>query len=339
MNRINEFMEKSIMYISSDLYPGGKFIPQKDGRLSPWDRGFRQGLTIYDAGRAFHGTPWQLKRIIARFMRTLKASHLDINITPKELETVCREVCARNKFLLRKNEGEDFSYSIDMTPGEYGDYGKPLPAPKGTGNPTIIVRNSFIDMKSYAKRFSKGLHLVTPSTRVPPPEVIDSKIKTHSRHYQASGLYETRLVDPEGCPLFLDIHGNLAETHVTNVFLVYKRVLMTPSTRNILEGNGRANVLKVARDLKISVIERDLQPFHLYNADEAFVSGEARFLSPVSSYNGVTIGEETLGPISAKLLKAFIKEVNYDITGISNLSEEVRTMLGITFEPFSSTNT
>ena len=109
---------------------------------------------------------------------------------------------------------------------------------------------------------------------------------------------------------------------------------MTPSSRNILEGNGRANVLRVAHALGIPVIERDLQPYHLYNADEAFVSQESRFLSPVTRYNGVPIGKKALGPICGQLLKAFIKEVNYDVTGITYISSEERQRLGITFNPF-----
>ena len=199
---------------------------------------------------------------------------------------------------------------------------------------SLLLRQKIKDIKRIASRFAKGLHLVTPSTRAPPPTVIDAKIKTHSRHYQAFALREVRLVEPNAMPLFLDLSGNLAETHVTNMFLVYQGVLMTPSSRNILEGNGRTNVLRVAHELGIPVIERDLQPFHLYNADEAFVSSESRFLSPVTRYNGVPIGEKSPGPISRQLLKFFIKEVNYDVTGITYISSEERKRLNIIFDPF-----
>jgi len=334
LNRIQEFRLKSITYVCSDLYPGGKYLPQEEGRLSLWDLGFRHGFAVYDAGRAFRGKPWQLPEILSRFARTCKVCNLDLGITSKELMNIVKEVCARNEPFLRKDEGEDLSYMIEATPGEYGDYGKPRPPPEGKGKPTVIVRNMFIDMKSIASRFAKGLHLVTPSTRAPPPTVIDAKIKTHSRHYQAFALREVRLVEPNAMPLFLDLSGNLAETHVTNMFLVYQGVLMTPTSRNILEGNGRANVLRVAHELGIPVIERDLQPFHLYNADEAFVSSESRFLSPVTRYNGVPIGEKSPGPISGQLLKSFIKEVNYDVTGITYISSEERKRLNIIFDPF-----
>lgn len=334
MDRYWEFFENSIMYIKSDLYPGGEFIPQKEGRLSLWDRGFRHGLSPYDAGRTFRGKPWQIDRILSRFMRTLKASHMNIGIHPDEMKKVITEVCERNVALINTRIGEDFSYLIEATPGEYGVHGHPLPPPEGKGKPTFLVRNIFLSMKSYANGFvkGKGLHLVTPSTRKPSPAVIDAKIKTHSRHFTMFALHETSLVDPNAYPLFLDRYGNLTETNMTNIFLVYKGVLMTPSDRGILEGNGRANVLQIAKILKIPVVERDLQPFHLYNADEAFMSSEARFLSPVSRYNGAPIGEEMAGTISVKLLKAFIKWINYDITGISYLSKEERATLDLTLE-------
>ena len=107
---------------------------------------------------------------------------------------------------------------------------------------------------------------------------------------------------------------------------------MTPTTRNVLEGSGRSNVLQVAKDINIPIIERDLQPYHLLNAEEAFISVVSRFLSPVSRYNGVPIGNEMAGPITTKLMKAFIKSVNYDVTGISFLTKEERKTLNIQIE-------
>jgi len=328
LDRIREINAKSVIFISSDLYPGGEFIPLDEVRLSIWDLGFKHGFSLYEYTRTFRGKPWQLKEHITRFMRSCKACHLDIGMNQEEVKQICVEVCSRNESLLRKDEGEDCSIYIEATPGEYGMYGRPGPAPEGKGKPTFMVYNSLIDMKVIARSYLTGAHLVTPSTRAVPPMVMDPKIKTRSRLFQAFAFYEARLVDPTAMPLLLDIYGNLAEPPYANIFLVYDGVLMTPTTRNILEGISRANVINIAKQLKLPVIERDLQPFHLYNADEAFVSATP-FITPVSRYNGVPIGKEVPGPITKRLLDAFSKWVNYDITGLSFLSAEERAKLGI----------
>lgn len=329
LKRFHEFNEKALVFISSDLYPEGDLIPLKDARLSIWDLGFRHGFAVYDAGRTINGRPWQLKEHMNRFFRTCKFCGLDIGKSHEELERIVAEVCSRNDSLLKKHEGEDQSFWIEATPGEYGVYGLPLPAPESKGQPTLIVRTGLIDMKVIARSYKTGISLVTPSTRHVPPMVIDPKIKTHSRHFQAFGLREAQLVNSEAQPLFLDIYGNLTETHIANVFLVYDGVLMTPTTRNILEGVSRSNVIKLAKQLGITLIERDLQPFHLYNADEAFISGSSRFITSVNSYDGGHVGKEIPGPITKTLLEAFNKWANYDVTGISFLSLQERTELGV----------
>lgn len=329
LNRIREINEKSVSFIRSDLYPGGEFVPQEEARLSLWDLGFRHGFCVYEAPRAFRGKPWQLKEHLTRFMRSCKACNLEIGMDQNEVERICVEVCSLNEHLLVKAEGEDFGICIEATPGEYGMYGRPLPAPAGRGKPTFIVRNSLIDMKVIARIYLKGIHLVTPSTRAIPPMVMDPKIKTRSRHFQASAIYEAGLMDPSALPLLLDVYGNLAETTYTNILLVYDGVLMTPATCNVLEGINRANAIYLAKQLNLPVIERDLQPFHLYNADEAFISSTSRFISPVSHYNAVKIGKEMPGPITKRLLGGFCKWANYDITGLSFLSKEEKAKFGL----------
>lgn len=169
-------------------------------------------------------------------------------ITRKELENVVKDVCARNEPLIQSEIGEDFSYLIEATPREYGVNGLPLPPPEEKGKSTLLVRYIFLNMKSRAERFGerRGIHLVIPSSRTLSPQVMDTKIKTHSRHFLTFALHETHLVNPKGHPLFLDIDGNITETNLTNIFIVYKEESMPPTDRHILEGNGQANVFRVA---------------------------------------------------------------------------------------------
>jgi len=329
LERLHEFNKKALVFISSDLYPRGEFMPLEEVRLSIWDLGFRHGFAVYDAGRTIRGKPWQLKEHMNRFFRSCRFCRLNLGKSPEEMERIVVEACSRNQSLVKENDGEDQSFGMEATPGEYGTYGLPLPAPGGKGKPTIIIRTGLLDMKVIARSYKTGISLVTPSTRHVPPMVIDPKIKTHSRHFQAFGLYEAQLVDSEAQPLFLDIFGNLTETHIANVFLVYDGVLMTPTTRNILEGLSRSNVINLARQLGISLIERDLQPYHLCNADEAFISGSSRFITSVGKYNGIHIGRQVPGPITKKLLEAFSKLTHYDITGISFLSPEEKAELDV----------
>lgn len=318
-------MEKNerIVYINSDLYPGGQFIPESEAKLSIWDVGYTYGYSVYDWARTFKGKPWQLKEHITRFYRSCKACGLALSMDPEELERVSAEVCSHNEHLLRKDKGEDYSIIIEATPGEYGwEHGRCPPPPEGKGGPTMIVKNKPIDVKLQALRCKKGIHLITPSTRQAPPLVREPKIKTYSRFSQVFAIREAKLVAPDCEPLMLDIYGNLAETQGANIFLVYNGVLMTPTTRNILEGISRSNVIYLSKRLNILVVERDLQPFHLYNAEEAFISTTPYNILPVSRYNGILIGSEVPGVLTKRLTETWSKWVDYDITYLSYLSVE-----------------
>lgn len=153
LSRFHEFFNDAVIFIQSDLYPKGEFIKHDEARLSLSDLGFRHGFSIYDAGRAFRGKPWQLNEHIERLLRSCKACNLDLGITSTELEQICIEVCARNEPFLRVDEGEDFSIYIEATPGEYGDYGRSSPPPPRQGEAYFNCQKYFYRHESIGSCF------------------------------------------------------------------------------------------------------------------------------------------------------------------------------------------
>jgi branched-chain amino acid aminotransferase len=139
---------------------------------------------------------------------------------------------------------------------------------------------------------------------------------------------EARLVDPSAIALMLDEQGNLTEAVGGNVWLVQDGVLMTPTDRNILRGQTRNNAMNLAKKLNIPVVEKDLQPWHLYNCDEAFLSSTYPGpMQPISRFNGIPIGMELPDGIIRRLADAWSDWVGMDITGLNRLNAEEMTML------------
>jgi hypothetical protein len=100
---------------------------------------------------------------------------------------------------------------------------------------------------------------------------------------------------------------------------------MTPTDRNILRGQNRNNVIELAKKLNIPVEIKDLQPWHLYNCDEAFLSTTSPGpLQPIGRFNGILIGKELPAPTTKRLAEAWSEWVGIDVTGWSRLSEEER---------------
>ena len=85
-------------------------------------------------------------------------------------------------------------------------------------------------------------------------------------------------------------------------FLVKDGILYTPEGRNILRGISRSYVIEIAKGMGIEVREQNLEPYDLYCADEAFLTGTPFCMLPVTSLNGLKIGDGNRGKIFNKIL-------------------------------------
>ena len=61
------------------------------------------------------------------------------------------------------------------------------------------------------------------------------------------------------------------------------------------------------------MIEKNIEPFDVYTADEAFMTGTPFCMLPVTSLNGIKIGDGNVGPIFENLLKRWSTNVGIDI--------------------------
>jgi len=228
---------------------------------------------------------------------------------------------ARNISLLK--EEEEYAIFWEVTRGEWGWHGRRPPVPEGVGRPTIIIKNKINNPWHCAEAFFTGVHVVTPPTRHVSPQSWDPKIKTYSRLNYVLAMNEARLVDPKATALMLDQFGNLSEATGANVWIVRNGVLMTPAESNLLRGQTRANVIYLAKELNIDIAEMDLQPWHLYNCDEAFLSttmpGPIR---PIGRFNGVLVGKDLPGPVTRRLAEGWSDWVGIDVTGLNRITKD-----------------
>ena len=114
--------------------------------------------------------------------------------------------------------------------------------------------------------------------------------------------------------LMLDTDGFIAEGSGDNFFIVKDGVVISPEGRNILRGISRSYVMnELCRKLKIKAIEKNIEPFDVYEADEAFITGTPFCMLPVTSLNSIKIGNGKVGKTFEKILKLWSKEQKVDI--------------------------
>jgi branched-chain amino acid aminotransferase len=293
------------------VYLNGKIIPESEAVIPFRDRGVKYGDAVFDTTRTFGHKIFKLKEHLDRFYRSLKYLRIDPGISQTELSRVTEEILARNLPLIDKHE--DYWVTQRVTRGL--DPAETSHFPDFPG-PTVIVECLPLPLKQRATLYRDGLDVMTPSVRRTAPDMISPRAKTHNYLNMVLADLEVGAQNPAALAVLLDHNGNVAEGKGSNFFVVEEGVIKTPHERFVLPGISRATVFDLAASLKIPLIEKDIDLFDVYNADEAFVSSTSFCVCPVRTVNGQKIADGKIpGPVTKRIMDAYVKLVNYDWVG------------------------
>ncbi|OUV03526.1 MAG: branched chain amino acid aminotransferase [Betaproteobacteria bacterium TMED82] len=110
--------------------------------------------------------------------------------------------------------------------------------------------------------------------------------------------------------LLLDTDGYVSEGAGENIFIVKKGVLYTTDLSTCLDGITRDTVFHISKELNLSLVEKRLTRDDLYCADEAFFTGTAAEITPISEIDDRVIGFGSKGKITHSLQNLFFEIVN-----------------------------
>jgi branched-chain amino acid aminotransferase len=106
--------------------------------------------------------------------------------------------------------------------------------------------------------------------------------------------------------ILLDHNGNVSEAPGENIFIVREGQLVTPTlASSVLDGITRDTIIKIAKDLDIDVVERDIVRSELVMSDEIFLTGTAAEITPIISMDSKKIGNSKPGNITKKMMQEY----------------------------------
>ena len=105
--------------------------------------------------------------------------------------------------------------------------------------------------------------------------------------------------------LMMDKNGFISEGSGENIFIVKDNKIYTPTTNHCLNGITRQSIIDIAKDSGIEVIEKDIEYDELANADEAFFTGTAVEITPITKLDNKLISSGKRGNITYDLQKRF----------------------------------
>jgi branched-chain amino acid aminotransferase len=279
------------------IYLNNRLIPEKQAKISVFDRGFLYGDGIYETLRVYKGVVFKIDEHIERLFRS--ASMIDLKIS--KTHSAIRQAVYKT---IQKNKHNDAYVRISISRG---------PGPIGL-DPQLCKKPTFVivsqKLKGYPKQFYKnGVKVAIVNTRRNYKNALNPQIKSLNFlnniiakiESKSRGAYEA---------IMLNYRGYVAEGTITNIFFFKKNTLHTPALSvGILNGITRRIILDCAKGLKILVKEGSYISKDIYTAKEVFISNTTMEIMPVTKVDNVEIGKG-VGKITRMLHTAYKKQVS-----------------------------
>jgi branched-chain amino acid aminotransferase len=264
----------------------GEHITADEAKISIFDSGFIGGVAIFDTLACWQGSIFKLETHLARFERSAHAAMIPLLVSGEALGKLVVEVTRRSGL-------QDAYVQVLATRGR-------RPSPSARSNePTLIVYAVPYVWMAAKEKIASGISVMIPSTRNWSPTVVDPKVKNFNRMHSYMARIEADLAGVDDV-VMLDDRGYLTESRGSNLFLIRGGSLYSPQT-GILEGITRETVFEIAAELGVPAEERDMTPFELYVADEAFLSTTAGGIIPIVTADGRMVGSGAPGPITGRI--------------------------------------
>ena len=281
------------------VWLNGTISRPEDAKISVFDRGFLYGDGVYELVRFFNGVGIGMDLHIQRLKRSLIDTGI-LGFDATTYETICSE-------LLDALGTSDATVYLQVTRGVQYPRAH-CPDPKLP--PTVVAIAQAQEPLTAVNEPTSTEVILVPDTR------------RDSCNIKATSLLEnvlaTMRADAQGATeAVFQLNGLLTEGGSSNVFVVRGNALLTPaltSPRPILAGVMRHLIIQIATEAGIEVTEGDTTIEDLTGAHEAFITSSRRLLSPISSIDGIPLGNETPGPVTLRIFTAMRQHLEDQIT-------------------------
>ncbi len=282
--------------LSKYVWFDGKYVLTEKAQVPITTHAIHYGTSVFEGIRAY----WNGKNLfvfrlddhVKRFRRSGQFYNISLNFSDKVISDAITGIC-------RKNEIKKSCY---IRPFYFvGDYGINLHVTEKAPTNVAIFTFPFGDLfnkngiSAGVVSWRKFSDMSTPTQAKMGGNYLNSIIATQEA--KRNGFDEA---------ILLDHIGNVSEAPGENIFIVRDGQLLTPSiASSALEGITRDAIIKIALDLDIDFIERDISRSELTMSDEIFLTGTAAEITPIISMDSKKIGNGKPGNITKKMMQEY----------------------------------
>jgi len=282
--------------LSKYVWFDGKYVLTEKAQVPITTHAIHYGTSIFEGLRAYwNGRNLHIFRLdehVKRFRRSGQFYDISLNFSDKVITNAIIGICKKNK--IKK--------SCYIRPFYFvGDYGINLHVTEKA--PTNVAIFTFL----FGDLFNKnGISAGVVSWRKFSDKSTPTQAKMGGNYLNS--IIATQEAKRNGVDeaILLDHNENVSEAPGENIFIVRNGQLITPSlASSALEGITRDSVIKIASDLDIDVIEREIARSELVISDEIFLTGTAAEITPIISMDSKKIGNGKPGDITKKMMQEY----------------------------------
>mgnify|MGYP003966371541 CR=1 FL=1 len=282
--------------ISKYVWFDKKYVLTEKAKVPITTHAIHYGTSIFEGIRAYWNGKnlhvFRLDEHVKRFRRSGQFYNISLNYSDKVISDAIIGICKKN----------NIKKSCYIRPFYFvGDYGINLHVTEKAPTNVAIFTFPFGDLfnkngiTAGVVSWRKFSDASTPTQAKMGGNYLNSIIATQEA--KRNGFDEA---------ILLDHNGNVSEAPGENIFIVRDGQLLTPSlASSALEGITRDAIIKIAKDLDIDFIERDIARSELIISDEIFLTGTAAEIIPIISMDSKKIGNGKPGDITKKMMQEY----------------------------------
>lgn len=270
------------------VWVDGTMVPPDAASTSVMSHGLHYGTGVFEGIRVYFGRPFKLRDHCLRLLKSAELLGISISYDLASLISAAESVV--------NDSGLEHGY-IRMVVW-LGDEQLGLLASGLTSHVAVMIWEW---PKIYTDE-NIGVSVMLSDARRPSPSTLPPQSKATGGYLTGFHAFNTaRQAGFQDC-LFLDFEGFVAEGTSANIFFVKNNTLLTPKADRFLNGITRQTIIQCACDAGIEVVEDRIQLNQIATFDEAFFTGTAVEVAPVTTL-GTT--EFPIGPVTKSLRSAY----------------------------------
>ncbi|WP_281529630.1 branched-chain amino acid transaminase [Campylobacter hominis] len=284
------------------IWFNGNLVAWKDATVHVLSHSLHYGNAVFEGVRAYQTDKgpaiFRLKEHTKRLMNSAHACLINIPYTQEELEKAQIEVVREN----------NFTQTVYIRPLAFFGYGTMGVSSKGANVDVAIAAWQWgAYMGEDALR--KGIKVKISSWMKPAPFSMMAKAKASANYFNSQMANFEAVNAGYDEALLMDQNGFIAEGSGECFFIVRNGSIITPPNDTSLESITQQTVIEIAENLGFEVKRQRITRDEVYSADEAFFTGTAAEVTPISNIDGRIIGKGEMGPVAEKLQKTYFDVV------------------------------